>query len=148
MTLPRAIDMFVYHKYRDHNNIYIIINIILRYLIQIIILFVLNVGLIQAIRQAGLKHTSLTGTKQATNKSVTINLIVVVIIFLICGTCRGTFYVLYNGFPQVFPNQVVTKLCNMVSKILMTINSSVNFLVYCMFYKRFRYKYFLSLSEG
>ena len=138
LTLPRAIDLFIYNKYTGHNNIYIIVNIILRYYVQILILFILNIRLIFAIKQAELKHTSLTGAKHSTNKSVTLNLIVVLIVFLVCGTCRGIFYILYNGFPNVFPFHIMA-IFNMTSKVLMTLNSSINFLVYCMFYKRFRY---------
>ena len=137
LTTPRAIDLLVFNKHTGHNNVYIIVNIILRYYVQIVILFILNIRLIFAIKQAELKHTNLTGTKQSPNRSVTLNLVVVLIVFLVCGTCRGVFYILHNSFPRVFSANTMA-IFNTSSKILMTLNSSINFLVYCMFYKRFR----------
>ena len=157
LTLPRAITFFLHQNYNTLMLAYSLISTIFRYVLPIMILAVLNTKLICEIRESRKKELqlsrvpderpmdSLIGVKQSsrTNKkqrsdNVTINLIAVIVIFLVCGTCRGIYFVLATGFAHVYRACYGCLVYNVVTNILMIFNSAVNFLVYCLFYRKFR----------
>ena len=150
ITIPRAVTFFHYGNYNSLDKSYGIISTVFRYIIQIGILSVINTKLILTIRGAKerMKHltpstTPMNGscdgerpTKQS--QSVTVNLIAVVLIFLICGTCRGIYFVLQTGFMHNRSINFAFLVFASTSNVLMIFNSAVNFVVYCLFYRKFR----------
>ena len=154
LTLPRAFSFFLQGNFKTLKMSYSVTSTIFRYGIPILVLSLLNTKLvleIRAARQREIKQllqgntgeplTSSNNAKRKSTKnkdSVTINLIAVVIIFLVCGSCRGIYFILATGFRNIYGRRFGFLIYNVISNILMISNSAVNFMVYCLFYKRFR----------
>ena len=124
--------------------VYGVVDISVRYVIPLIILFTMNLRLLYHVRRARDAHVRLTRDSNRSTKSEQENgsdksrnnktyiVILVVVVFLICGTTRGTVMIaLTSGAP-------VPEFWTYSSYILMVINSSVNFLIYVLFYEKFR----------
>ena len=147
INIYRAVELFRKSYVRLPIS-YSVINITFRYLLQIVILLVINTKLIIVIRRAqetepgivvSLRDKASQNSSLRHANSVTINLIVVVIIFLVCGTCRGIFFILFSTAPHVFRGHASAYfLSASITSIMMVFNSSINFVVYCLFYKKFR----------
>ena len=155
MTLPRAVVFYRDGDFNTLDNTYLIISTIFRYVLQIFILAFLNWRLVIATRKATERENQLSsmttplGRRGSTYSrrhfnGITTNLVAVVLIFLVCGTCRGIFFIIKTGFyntlaPLERSHAWIYLLFSGITNIMMVFNSAVNFLVYCMFYKRFRY---------
>ena len=131
----------------SQDSIFAPIDVTLRYLIPFVILFFLNIQLILIIRRIVKRHLILTqsvvvhrgtglhennvqGLSGMTSKTYTV--ILVVVIFLVCGFFRGTVVLLRNyGLYHKFHLD-----CS--SRVLMNFNSSINCVLYILIYKKFR----------
>ena len=135
------------------------IDIAIRYPIPICIMFVLNIKLLKNVKNAKRQHEVLTGSmkmvicesfsttrtesvsdnsapcrRQSATNSKTWIIILVVIVFLICGTSRGTVMILMHIHSVAFDKL----FWGGVTYVLMVFNSSINFVIYILFYDRFR----------
>ena len=133
MTIPHGVDLLVYHT-RQHDIVYIIADMTMRYYVPITLLLFLNTKLIIAIKRV----SSRTVCQSHNSRSASLNLIVVVVVFLICGICRGTDLILFYALNNPHDNQRFLIVFSSVTYILMIFNSAINFLIYCMFYRKFR----------
>ena len=116
-----------------NNTIQEPLEILFRYFLPLVLLAVLNGRLLCYIRHAQREHSELTGQRRDSNKSVTVILVLVVVVFLVCGTTRGIYIVIQTGWPVM-----MSEFWNNFTWILMVVNSSINFIIYVLFYKRFR----------
>ena len=127
--------------------IFVPMDITLRYLIPFVILLFLNTQLILTIRKIVKRHLILTqsvmvhqGTGLHENNvqslggmtSKTYTVILVVVIFLVCGLFRGTVALLWSF--RLYESHFVD--CS--STVLIDFNSSINCVLYILIYKKFR----------
>ena len=122
---------------REHQLLATIINFVFRYFVPLIILAYVNCRLVFYVRQVEQDHNELTRkatTDQNRTRSATIMLIVVVFIFLVCSMTRGLSLVIQLAVRL----GAAKKPLNLTTWILMLINSAINFVVYVMFYQKFR----------
>ena len=139
---------------------YISLSWLVFYIIPIISLVVLNILLIHHIRRAQRRRAELavayvsrgrcsnsnnvgnnTGNRAARgtsrdNLSLTVNIVAMVTVFIICQTPDFVLTLIsYRGFTT---NAHLLKVLRGLCYCLLALNSSVNFLIYCLFYRRFR----------
>lgn len=115
---------------------YIILNLLLIHVIPLITLTVLNFKIHQQIRSANVNRAYLSAS-QRSELNVSSMLMVLVLIFIICNV--PAFIVNVLEVVQVHTNFIDS--CATVSNVLVCINSSVNFLIYCIHGRRFRERF-------
>ena len=120
--------VFIYHE---------VLMCLLVYVIPLAVLFTLNILLIIALRKFHARHSQMTNQGDTSNMAVTLNIIVLVGLFLVCQTPEFVFVVIM--WEDVMQVDLVFWLYY-IKTILRTFNTSVNFLIYCFFYKEFRQK--------
>ena len=107
------------------------------YSIPVALLLVLNSCLIRAIHRAKRQHATMLNTnKEKDSLSVTVNIVAVVIIFVICQT--HDFALVIMSYPSFDVDAYTISIMSAISTMCMAINASVNFVIYFLFYKRFR----------
>ena len=117
--------------------------IIFRMIIPLITLFVLNIRLVIVLKGAMRQHATMTRSNHQTSRSdsFTIILITVVTVFLICEVpdAMVRITVTVSRFRESFNlDPVRLSYVNTFTNLLLTVNSSVNCLIYCITGKRFR----------
>jgi 7 transmembrane receptor (rhodopsin family) len=109
------------------------------FLWPLVVLLVLNVNLVRALRLAQNSRQALIGRKSAEENNITFVLIVVIITFIVCQTPASLNQILY----YIVDEQAKTTCSDYfrfyhVSNLVITVNSSVNFVIYCLFRKQFQ----------
>ena len=119
---------------------YIALTWLFVYIVPIVSLFVLNILLIKAVKASKVRHAQLTktrmGPEEKDNLSATLNIVAVVTVFLICQT--PDFIQIFIGFPAFSINKKTMMTSLSVSLAFLAFNASINFIIYCLFYKKFR----------
>lgn len=110
---------------------------LLRSIIPLIILCVLNFFIIQALRR-----TRSTKKKLSSRNRITLTLIAVIVVFLVCVTPDAVMSTIF-GFGYTEADFLVRGIRE-ITDLLLAVNSSVNFILYCTFNKMFR-KQFMQL---
>ncbi|KAK2148036.1 hypothetical protein LSH36_519g01002 [Paralvinella palmiformis] len=112
---------------------------IVRYLIPLSALAFFNTRLIQAIRESQkIREKSVDGYRK---ERYTLTLVVVVIVFALCETPDFLLRVWFSLSEYAFwiPSDItVLRYMNAVTNLLLTINSCVNFVIYCFLGQKFR----------
>ena len=110
------------------------------YIVPLVSLFYLNMKLIKGLKALKRRKEALTGHRQK-DDNITIVIIVIVFVFIICQTPAMVNQILW----AVTVNKEDQRECGhfhyyytRVSDALVVLNSSTNFLVYCLFGKTFR----------
>lgn len=109
------------------------------FLLPLLVLIVFNVNLVRALRLAQTSRQALIGRTSADENNITFVLIVVIITFIVCQTPASLNQVLF----YVVDKQSKTTCSDYfrfyhISNLVITINSSVNFVIYCLFRKQFQ----------
>lgn len=114
----------------------------------LIILTVLNVRLIAALRVVRQRRKTLQkrrGTAKNHRENITLMLVVVVSAFIVCEIpdlglrVTVTLMEVYSEFNMLYErHHKVIQLVNTLTNMLLTLNSSFNFVVYCLVGKKFR----------
>ncbi len=102
-------------------------------------LIILNVKLILALKEMRRKHKDLTkGSKHREN--ITFMLVIVVTVFVICEMPDLILRILVTMYEFQAVELDINKLryVNVMTNMLLTVNSSINFLIYCLVGKKFR----------
>lgn len=142
---PRVIEtMVANYGYIGTNMWYRIIYYIgltwlLVYMIPLVLLIGLNVRLMIAIRKARKLHAALTGNQKQSEKdnlAVTLNIVAVVTIFIVCQL--PDFVLVVITYPDLNIDKANLAYYGSVCSVLLALNSSVNFAIYCLFYPKFR----------
>ncbi len=103
---------------------------LLRSVIPIPILCVLNYHIIRALR-----HTKSTRKKLSSRNRITVTLLVVIIVFVICITPDTI--MTFTGLGYTDAN-FLARAIREITDLLLTINSSINFMLYYIFNNSFR----------
>lgn len=110
------------------------------YIVPLVSLFYLNVKLIKGLKALKRRKEALTGHRQK-DDNITIVIIVIVFVFILCQTPALANQILW----AVTVDNPELRKCGhfhfyytLISDALVVLNSSTNFLVYCLFGKTFR----------
>lgn len=140
-----------YTKLRNNYHYYLVYKTILFFVFRTIgpltILMVLNLRLISALRVVRQRRKTLQkrrGTAK-NRENITLMLVVVVSAFIVCEIPDLALRVAVT-FMELFPDtgrlyddyQKVIQLVNSLTNMLLTLNSSFNFVIYCLVGKKFR----------
>ena len=139
--IPQAVDT----KLGGDRLYYIIYNGALNFVfvmtLPLIILTCVNIRLIQVLKARRRKRMEMVSQRQQNDNNVTLMLVIVVIVFIICEVPDQI------GLALVFmPSKHLQPYVEdydlylqPVYKMLLVLNSAVNFVIYCLFNKRFRH---------
>ena len=105
----------------------------------LVLLVVLNLKLVSTLQQVRSRHKDLSKNTRH-RENITLMLVVVVTVFIVCATPDLTLRCLlmltkYCNLPL---NLQLMRYVNSLSNMLLTLNSSINFLIYCLIGKKFR----------
>lgn len=131
--------------FRENRNYFLVYKTLCYFIFRSIgplsILVALNVRLVRALRKVRRKHRDMTRkTKQREN--ITVMLIAVVTVFIVCQIpdlgLRIAFTAMEFSPVALRVDVRAMRFANAASNALLTVNSSVNFLIYCLVGKKFR----------
>ncbi len=108
---------------------------LLRSVIPLLILCVLNYYIIQSLR-----HTKSTRKKLSSRNRITVMLLSIVIVFVVCITPDTVMTFIGLGYTDA---NYLARAIREITDLLLTINSGVNFILYCIFNKAFRKEFML-----
>lgn len=108
---------------------------VLMYIIPLSVLSLANVKIYRAIKRANQYRASLTNHEES-ELNIASMLVLLVSIFLACNAPAF----LVNVLELIDKNHDAFKIATQVSNLLICVNSSVNFVIYCIFGKKFRQK--------
>ncbi len=108
---------------------------LLRSVIPLLILCVLNYYIILSLR-----HTKSTRKKLTNRNRITRTLISVIIVFVICITPDTIMTFIGLGYTDA---NYLARAIREITDLLLTVNSAVNFVLYCIFNKAFRTQFML-----
>ena len=158
-NIPRCFEREIVHAYDPclghkitkskqtafrENKIYFLVYKTICYFIfraigPLVILILLNLRLIQALREVRRKHKDLNkSTKNREN--ITLMLVAVVTVFIICSIPGLTLRIIVTirYFSKWGIELLTLQIINTITNMLLTVNSSINFLLYCLIGKKFR----------
>ena len=107
------------------------------FLLPLAIIIFFNVHLMRSLQLAQRSRMVMTSGSSNDGNNITIVMIAIIIVFLVCQApiiMSGLIAIFYE--PQYY--SCVKDLFIVVSLLLMTMNSSVNFVIYCVFRRQFR----------
>lgn len=113
---------------------------ILRSIGPLLLLIVLNASLIQALRTIDHRRKDLVSKSTQHRENITLMLVVVVTVFIVCQLPDVVLRLIATqthplpGSPAAYRFRCV----NAVTNLMLTLNSSVNFLIYCLVGRKFR----------
>lgn len=171
-SIPRYFELYIDHEAREQdrqsvrqtdfskNKNYTIVYkcvlfLLFMYLIPMVIMIVCNTLLLSALRKTdsyiqGRRH-SRRGTMAAQQKnSITVIVVTIVIIFLLCSILALMSHVIYS-LEIAFPDKrgqlsLYRRYVSNINNVMITINSAVNFLVYCLCSDNFRQAFLATFS--
>ncbi len=114
--------------------------ILFLYLLPLLSLAFMNFRLVSAIKSSVQKKQlhSPDDSSSPVENSATLVLVIIVMVFIICQTPELVTKILVFVARQTFGAHLVPGIIFTISEILMVINSSVNFIIYVAFGRRFR----------
>ena len=115
----------------NFKTVYTWIQNLLRSVIPLLVLIVLNACIIHALRKQ-----RVPGKKMSARNRITLMLIIVIIVFLICITPDAIMSTCF-GFGYVDESYLV-KGIREITDTLLSVNSAVNFIIYCLCSRGFR----------
>lgn len=127
------------------NNIYFLVYKTIMYFIfravgPLLTLLILNIRLIRALQEVRRKHRDLTKSNKH-RENITLVLVVVVSVFIICeipDLVLRIIFTLNDSIPSMTINIWALRYYNAITNMLLTVNSSINFLIYCLIGQKFR----------
>ena len=103
----------------------------------LIILVGLNLRLIKALQEVRRKHRDLTKSNRH-RENITLMLVVVVSVFIICEIPDLTLRIVFSLISFIKVDITTLRYFNCITNALLTVNSSTNFLIYCLIGHKFR----------
>ena len=105
----------------------------------LLLLIFFNLQLISALRLVHRKQKEMTNRKRLRSENITTMLVAVVTVFIICEIPDSILRILFliHRSLNVIDLEVL-RYINVSTNLLLTINSSINFIIYCLIGKKFR----------
>ena len=107
----------------------------------LLVLILLNMRLINALHLMRKKHKDITSKTNKNRENITLMLVAVVSVFIVCmipDLVLRIFLTLSNYIPGLTFDIMRLRYANSITNMLLTVNSSINFLIYCLIGKKFR----------
>lgn len=141
LTMPYSIRTLL-----RHNKVYFVVYKTIMYFIfraigPLIVLIILNMRLIKALHLMRKKHKDMTRKTNKDHENITLMLVVVVIVFIVCMIPDLVFriFITLNYYIPGLTFDITYQLyANSITNMMLTVNSSSNFLIYCLIGKKFR----------
>ena len=110
------------------------------FLIPLLILIVLNVHLVQELKKAQQNRKAISSRKNADENNITLVMIVIILVFIVCQTPASINQILFYTIGQSNTGDTCTDYEKYyhISNVLITTNSSLNFIIYCLFRRQFQ----------
>ena len=111
-----------------------------RTIVPLVTLIILNLRLIRALQQVHRRHRDMTRSSKH-RENITLMLVVVVSVFIVCLIPDMTLRIvatLVYFFPSIDIDLQTLRYINIITNMLLTVNSAINFLIYCLVGKKFR----------
>ena len=131
-------------KLRENNLYFLIYKTVMYFIFRavgpLLTLLILNIRLIRALEEVRRKHRDLTKSNKH-RENITLVLVVVVSVFIICeipDLVLRIIVTLNEYLPGLKLNIWILRYVNSITNMLLTVNSSVNFLIYCLIGQKFR----------
>ena len=134
-VIPSIIFLFLKYKYKI---VIYAAAISMIYLLPIFILLIVNTKLMCTVRKAARYHGNLTNERTLQRRSLIVNLIVIVLIFMVCAVCRLTYLIYKDFFYSGSSEDFTMTMLDKSSDMLLVSSHATNVLVYFLFYRRFR----------
>ncbi|KAI0221975.1 FMRFamide receptor [Lamellibrachia satsuma] len=126
--------------YGTFSILFFISHLIFLLALPILILAVLTIRLIKALKAFRRKRMEIQSLRQQQDNSVTLVLIIVVIVFIICQVPALVNHVILVMAPiEAISCGHFFSYLEHIANMLIILNSAVNFVIYALFNKRFRY---------
>ena len=122
---------------------------LLMYLIPVVIMIILNTRLLIALRKSYGEREHITNGSlvnkraQSDQRSITAVVVAVVVAFITCNILAMTSHLLWSlheCFSELSHLETVRRYFANISNVAVTLNSAINFLIYCVFSASFRQK--------
>ncbi len=128
-----------------NNKVYFLVYKTIMYFIfrtagPLITLIVLNIRLIKALQEVRRKHRNMTKSTR-NRENITLMLVVVVSVFILCeipDLVLRFMFTLMSFVKAIKFDIVQLRYFNTVTNALLTLNSAINFLIYCLIGNKFR----------
>ncbi len=109
------------------------------FLIPLLILIVLNAHLVKELKAAQKSREALTSRTTNDENNITLVMIVIILVFIVCQTPASINQILF----YIVSDEEKSKCSHYIkyyhiSNLLLVMNSSVNFVIYCMFRRQFQ----------
>ena len=133
-NIPHFVDFDFPHTYIFYIYAF---HFIFVFLLPLVIIIFFNVHLMRSLHLAKRSRMIMTSRSSDDGNNITIVMIVIIIVFVVCQTpfTLSISIATFVGHPY---NSCPLLLFLRVSMLLMIINSSVNFVIYCLFRRQFR----------
>lgn len=128
---------------------FIYLTLFIMFLIPFILLSVLNYRLIRAVKQSKMtrrEFSSATSTSSSKENNLTVMLISVIAVFMVCQLPSIADNILYAIVDEsvLLCSTLYIKFTT-ISNLMVVVNSAINFILYCLFGKKFRQVCFRTL---
>ena len=131
---------------------------IFMYIVPMLLLIVLNTKLLRTLRRADSSRAHLqsnlllvTRNSYSINRCISTIVLTVVIVCIVCNTCAMVSHILYS-LPICFEHLSYLKphgsIVSNFSNVVVTINSAINFVIYCLCSRNFRQVFLKTLKCG
>ena len=110
--------------------------IITSFVLPLLLLLFLNTRLTMAYRVVQQRRNSLRSRQDHHDRSITLVMIIVVLLFIICNAPARVVQMVWHYHTYRCPT--VAFVLNVTSNVLEVLNSSSNFIIYCVFRRQFR----------
>ena len=136
-SFPGVNATHLYENMWYHYIYYTCLSWLVMYIIPLCTLIILNGLLFRQIRKAQRNHAILVNSKRERDSiSVTVNIVAIVTIFI---TCQAPDFIhTLISYPSFGAHGSIKEYMKSAAYAFLAFNSSINFIVYCLFYKRFR----------
>lgn len=118
-----------------------VIFFLLQYLVPMIVLIILNTKLLRTLRTAEQYRAQIAEGHGSRTRSVTATVVTVVLVAILCNVTALITHLLWSlheGFPQLVHLELARRYMALISNIFVTLNSAVNFGIYCLCSRNFR----------
>ena len=120
----------------------IFLYLLFMYLLPMILLVVLNAKLLCTLREADSYRANVTEWRiSRSNRSITAIVVTVVLVTIVCNLTAMAAHLVWSveqGFPALKGAETTRRCLALISNIFVTINSAVNFIIYCLCSRNFR----------
>ncbi|KAI0229586.1 FMRFamide receptor, partial [Lamellibrachia satsuma] len=111
------------------------------FLLPLLILIFFNVNLMHDLKVAQRSRKAMTSRSSNDENNITLVMIIIIIVFIVCQTPATINQILYYIIDDAHTTTCTPyKQYYHVSNLLITMNSSLNFVIYCLFRRQFQHQ--------